>query len=438
MKFISGLKKFAIALVVIVIVVFSLSGGYSTHNIDKLSYVVALGIDVGTNNNLKLSIQLSKPGGSSSGGSPGGSSSQSSKNVVNSVECSSIESGINLFNSYISKNINLSHCKVIVISEEIAAKGISEYVYTLTNNVEVSPHANVVISKCSAKDFLDSSEPVLEDLSSRYYEIAASSSKYTGYTQDVSLIKFFSNYVDTFKEPVAILGSVNTYSNTPTSGDTGENNSSNSSSSNRNIIVEDTAAKDSSYKAGETPISAKQGLENMGLAVFKGDKLAGELTGLETICHLMISNDLKSCNIRIPNPIGDSDFLDVNLKLSKNTKNNVEFVNGTPYISTNINVKIKILSATENSTKKEYRYYEKDNSKLIEDTCNEYLKKIISDYLYKTSKDYNTDIDGFGTHAVKYFTTLQEWNDYNWLENYKDSIFNISVNSTLKSGYSFI
>lgn len=424
MIFLSHIKKLAIVFVVIAIIVFSLSGGYSTHNIDNLSYVVGLGIDVGTNNNLELSLQLSKPGGSSSSGgeSGGGSSSQSSSNVVNSIECASIESGINLFNSYISKNINLSHCKVIVISEELAAKGISEYIYTLINKVEVSPHANIVISKCPAKDFLDSSDPVLEDLSSRYYEIASSSSKYTGFTQDVTLIKFFSNYVDSFREPVAILGSVNTGTSTSMGNNT----------------PDDSADRDTSYKAGETPISSKQGLENMGLAVFKGDQLIGELNGLETICHLIMTNDLKSCNIRIPNPIGDSDFLDVNLKLSKNTKNNVEFINGTPYIASNINVEIKILSATETSTEKEYSYFEAENVRLIENACNEYLEETIRTYLYKVSKEYNTDIDGFGTYAVKYFSTLQEWNDYDWLGNYKNSTFNLKVNTTLKSGYSFI
>ena len=58
--------------------------------------------------------------------------------------------------------------------------------------------------------------------------------------------------------------------------------------------------------------------------------------------------------------------------------------------------------------------------------------------LYKTAKEYHSDIDGFGKHAVKYFLTMQEWNDYNWLDNYKNSTFNVTVDSTLKSGYTFL
>ena len=34
-----------------------------------------------------------------------------------------------------------------------------------------------------------------------------------------------------------------------------------------------------SYKAGETPIESNASVENIGTAVFKGDKMVGELTG---------------------------------------------------------------------------------------------------------------------------------------------------------------
>ena len=64
------------------------------------------------------------PNGGEGGSS---SSSQSSSSLVNTIECSSISTGIALFNSYLGKEVNLSHCKVLVISEELATKGISEY-----------------------------------------------------------------------------------------------------------------------------------------------------------------------------------------------------------------------------------------------------------------------------------------------------------------------
>lgn len=388
----SHLKKVLIMFLAIFIVIFSLSAPYSTGNIDKLAYVIALGLDVGDNNDLKLSVQLSKPDNSS-----GGSSGNSYEEITNAVNCSSIDEGISLLNSYISRRINLSHCKVLVISEELASKGISDYIYTLFNNTGMSAHASMIVSKIPAYEFLDISKPELESLLSGYYESSLVSNEYTAYIQNVSLIKFFSDSVDSFTQPVAVLGSMS-----------------------------------------NLPIQSSNNTEKMGLAVFKYDKLVGELTGLETICHMIVSNELKSCTISIPNPLGDSETINLIIKLNNNCKNGVDIVNGTPHISSKIKINAKITSTTKESTDDSTNYYKKENTELIESACNEYLEKNIINYLYKTSKNYQSDIDGFGKYAVKYFYTLQDWEEYNWLENYHNSIFNVEVETTLKSGYSFL
>ena len=58
--------------------------------------------------------------------------------------------------------------------------------------------------------------------------------------------------------------------------------------------------------------------------------------------------------------------------------------------------------------------------------------------LYKTAKEYNCDIDGFGKYAVKYFPTIKDWQDYNWLDNFQNSTFNVNVETTIKSGNTFL
>lgn len=132
-------------------------------------------------------------------------SSQSQNSTVTTVDCASIDSGIALINSYISKKINLSHCKVIIISEELAYEGISEYIYTLVNNIQIRPDCNVVISRCNAEDYLNNSTPTLESVSARYYEFTLNSSEYTGYTEDIKLYDFYSDLLSTTCEAHAIL-----------------------------------------------------------------------------------------------------------------------------------------------------------------------------------------------------------------------------------------
>lgn len=405
------LGRIFIFLIIILIIFFTLSNSYATKNIDKLAYVVALGLDVGNNNDLKLSIQLAKPSTSSSS-----SSSQSSSVVINSVECSSIEAGINLFNSYISRSINLSHCKVIVISEQLASKDISEYLYDLSNNVEVSSHANIIVTKCEANTFLKMTNPILENFPARYYDIVNTSSKITGYTKSNSLTDFFSEYIDSCQEPTAVLSNIN---------------NDNTHSDNTSFSFTN---KDSSYIAGQVPIVSTNNIENMGIAVFKGGKLVGELNGIESVCHLIVNGQLKYCNIQIKNPKEDKSDIDLRVQLNGKPNCKLYFINGNPIINIKVNLNTEITSASSGSS----GYSSRSQTQKLESQINSYFEEIITNYLYKVSKEYNSDIDGLGKYAIKYFPTKDEWNNYNWLDSFQNSFFNITVNSKIKSSTNFI
>ena len=86
----------------------------------------------------------------------------------------------------------------------------------------------------------------------------------------------------------------------------------------------------------------------MGLAVFKDDKFVGELNGLESICHLIISNKLKNAQIRIPSPIENLDYIDLYIETEKQAKSSVYITNSTPYIKSKINVNAKMQSMNRN------------------------------------------------------------------------------------------
>lgn len=408
-----AIKIFVIITIIIILIGSGISGSFSSESIDKLAYVVALALDVGSNNNLKVTIQLANPNNSSSEASS--SSSQSTASTLASVECSSIESGINLLNSYISRAIDLSHCKAIIISEELAVTDLSLYIYELCDNVQVSPHANVTITKCTASNYLKMSSPVLETFSARYYQIAPNSSKYTGYTTSVPLIDFLNSLLDTCSQPVATLGNVNI-------------SSSHSYDASSNQIN-----KDSSYVAGETPITADNHVETMGVAVFRWGKLVGELDGLENICHMIISGKLNSCNVQIEDPEGNSENINVSIQLKNNPKRTVKLVNETPFIKIDVNLSVRMLAITPGKD-----YLKSETTEKLEEKINIYFKELISSYLYKTSKEFNSDIDGFGKQAIKYFLTKQEWDNYDWLNKYKDSFFEVNVSSKIRSGYSFL
>ena len=112
-----------------------------------------MAVDTSTTNNLKVTFQFTKP----SAVSENGSLSDSDSSFVNSVDASSISSAINLMNAYVGKELSLSHCKLIVFSEEFAKNGISDEIFTLMNDNQVRPSTNIVVSKCTAKSYIENS-----------------------------------------------------------------------------------------------------------------------------------------------------------------------------------------------------------------------------------------------------------------------------------------
>lgn len=107
-----------VTLILLVIFANGFSAAYTSRKLDNLAYVLALGIDIGEKSKMKVSAQFTK----SASVSPGsGTSAEDLENIVLvSGEADSIFSAINLLNSYIGKEINLSHCSLIIFSEEFA------------------------------------------------------------------------------------------------------------------------------------------------------------------------------------------------------------------------------------------------------------------------------------------------------------------------------
>lgn len=406
-KFRNFLLRFLI-FCIISILIFSLSGCYSVQSIDDLAYVVALGIDLGKNNNLELTVQLTFPNSADSSSSSG----EAAPTIINSVECSSINSGISLLNSYVSKEINLSHCKVLIFSEAIASRGIGSEIYTLSNQVEIRPDCNVIISKSSAKQYITNSKPELENLVVKYYELTPYSNEYTGHITNATMSNFFNALSANYGDPVAILGNGIKLSITPS-----------------NVTV--NPEQEFNIVAGENPlVEYERKSENLGLAVFKQAKLVGELTAFENLLHLILTNQFESSVISIDNPYKENSAIDIALYFHKNTKINAKLVNGSPYVKSTIYLNARLLSVDKISESLTPEKIEE-----LELLINSYLENAFLDYQYKTAKVFESDIDNVGKNLIKNFKNDNEWNNYNWPSNYKNTFFDVDVKINIKSSF---
>lgn len=395
------IKLFIIVLILVLLVAFSSS--YRALNIDNLAFAVALGIDTSETKGLKVTFQFVNPPSTSEG------SNQEANIFEDTVEATSIPNAINIMNSYLARKIDLSHCRSIVFSEDVAKNGISDHVYTLMNDVQVRPTSNIITTTCTAYEYLKNSIPSLETSITRYYDIFPSSGKYTGYVSDATIGNFYNSLLCNTCEPHTILGGVSSTSST------------NSQS---------TVSTDSNIKSGSSPISGMRSAESIGIVAFKHDKLVGELDAIETICFHILKNNINSFIITVPSPKDNTLKIDLLVTPKGTCKTKVNIVNGSPYVKINGSFNAKIYSMDEKDN-----YLEPGILTTLSNTCNTYLENILLNYLYKTSVEFKSDISGIGKYALSNFYTTDEFKDYNWVDNYMNSTFKVTIDTTIDSGF---
>ena len=440
-------KKFIIILILFVVFITFIAGfsnSYISRRIEHLAYVLVLGIDKGEKTRLKISTQFINVSSSSSG-----ASSDSSQIVLTSCEANSIFSGLNLLNSYIGKEINLAHCSVVVFSEEIAKEGISSEIYSLINNEEIRSSANIVVTNCKAYDYINNSKPNLENLTSKYFDTFDITSKLTGYFSNITLGDFFNNLSESNSDPIAVLGGLNSTARSEedksSSNSSGESSSSSNSgnsdningeTSNSNLSSQDVEEQEkqeietnqNNLVAGKSSIVGGRGTENLGLAIFSGDKYIGELTVWESICHSLITNSIDTCIISIDDPLFENEQLEIQLSPNKKSKIISNIENDIININVELNLTANIISLNSN-----INYEDTDTINKISAATQNRLNDELNKYFDKTARKYNIDIDKYYLSILKYFPYQKNFDDFNYKEKLKHANFNCNTHVNIIS-----
>lgn len=392
-----------------IIFLYAFSASYRSENIDQLDYAVAISVDnLPDSDNLEVSFEFTDSGTYSVN-----SSSEDSEPIINTVVAPSVSSAINIINAYVGKQLNLSHCKVIVFSQEFAKKGILSEVSYLMNSTQIRPTTNIIIANNNAKEYLENSISSLEQVLTKYYEIFPSSSEYTGYTSNILLGEFYESLINKDSGSVTMQGKISNISN--------QNNETSNNTSTNNT-TEDLIIPDESIVEGD------RGTENIGLCVFKDDKYVGDLSALETLCYSLLEDEVDNFLVSIDNPFYENQKIDISVDSLSSSSIDVDTSGENPIINIKINLRAKTLTGQD-----KLDYSDTKTLKQLNSSLKDYLSSQITNYLYKTSREYKSDINQFYRVARRKFTTITDFENYNWEQKYENAEFNVEINSDIIS-----
>ena len=445
--------KWFIIIITIIIFLYAFSSSYYSQNIDHLDYVIALGIDkIPDSDNLSVTFEFANLGSFSEN-----ASSEQTEPIINTIIAPTIPNAMTIMNAYIGKQLNLSHCKVIAFSKEFAETGILDEISFLTHDIQIRPTTNVVVTDCNTVDYLKHSTSSLEQVLTKYYDIFPTSSEYTGYTSNIPLGKFYENLLNKDSGAVTILGSLvenaNKIEGDTSSSQNSENtkssskNSSSSESSNteansekenqtteienKNTITKNVQNNKQDYQSFD-PKSAisegDRGAENMGLAVFKNDKYVGNLSTIETLCYSLLKDEVDNFVLTITSPFDESKKIDIKVGDLSQLKTDIDISNNIPKINIKFNLTAEVINVLDNKNLS----YDKTLEKLYF-SLKDYLTEEFKSYLYKTSREYKSDINEFYRIAKRQFLTNSDFSNYEWSTKYENAEFNVEFNQDIIS-----
>lgn len=159
----------------IIILLFStlaLTSCNQSKEIDNMVYVLAIGVDRIDEDINSYTFQFAVPLNIGEG-IKSGSGKENSDNPLYCIsqEANSVYSAIDKVNEIISKEITLSHLKLILFSADRAKNGLSPFKENLLKDKNILPSVYTAVSLVSAKDCLNNISSPLELNPAKYYDL---------------------------------------------------------------------------------------------------------------------------------------------------------------------------------------------------------------------------------------------------------------------------
>ena len=388
--------------------------------IDDQVYTLVIGADKGSENRVRLTVQYPtyKNGGgggmekSSGGGGGKDESGEVDGTIVETVEAPSILEAVNLLNTSVPRSISFIHAKMFVFSEDFARDGIGSYLEPLARFRETRRIMQVVVCRGKAEDFIKENKVLIGSSIAKTMELMSTQALETGCFPFTSFHNFYTSVLSPYGQAYAAYAGLNDFKNMK----------------NEEEGKEAAALKtENGFLPGEIPRQGGTKGEFVGTAVFNGDRMVGSLDSYETRYFMMVIGRYQRGIITISDENEPGSAIPLDVRLGRKSEIKGHFEDGKPVIDVHLSIESD-LGAVQSRIQ-----YEKLNK--IGD-LNNYIARIIKrgveNTIEKTKKELESDIFDFGRYFAGYFTTIQEFEEYDWLSHYREAQVNVSVEADVR------
>lgn len=398
----------AVRVVALLLVILVLQGCWGNRETDEIAYVLVMGFDKGPGQNVIVTFQIANPKAIAGviGGGGGGGGADSKPLITDSTVAILPIGAFKLLNVERSREISLLHTTAFIFSEEVARQGLAPLLNPLERYRETRGTAFVFVCRGKAREFIKKNQPILEINPSKQYELLDRTSMLHGLTPVTQFSEFYSRTKSMAVNPVAPLAAVGR----------------------KSTDLKEPPPKNrlGHYLAGEMPSDGEH-IQFLGAAVFRGDRMVGELTGDETRYLNMITGKMKESFIIIEDPLRKGHSVGVTLRQARSPGVKVNIEGDRPEIRIDIYQEPEIVGISSGVN------YESTKLKPV---LEEALEKIISERCRRLAslaqEEFRSDIFGLGRYARMKFLTLGQWREFSWEDVFPAAAVDIQVHVKIR------
>lgn len=319
------------------------------------------------------------------------------RNVV--VTASDFYVAKNMLNNFLSKNIDMSHLKMIVFSPKVERDGYISHSQLFLHEREVRPHTCLAVAECSAEELLRSVNPELELNTAKYYELMALRSNNV-YAPVKLLRDFADDSSENGRDTVLPIARI----------------------SNKTDVREKENGKrteDSAWITADGVRVSSSRSDMRGMAVFRNSEPVGETDGDGALVYNILTGGIKKCNVSLRNEYSPENTISFAVSVPKAAHIEAEENNGKYIVTMKTRLGIKYINER---LPKGYRSY----GELYDYACSEFEKKF-SEFLYSSSRDFGADIFGIGKKLRRKYADTERLEGSGTKNIYSTAEFNVIV-----------
>lgn len=378
------MKKKLFLLTSWIIIVLTLTSCTERRELDDLGFVVAMGLDI-EDEKITMTLEIINP---TSSKLTSGMPAQRSSIFIQGTGKTVFEAARNVTLNF-DRRAYLSHNSVIVLSEELAKRGIGDVVDFLSRDNEQRETAYLIVAKNAKAYEVMGINAGLSNSFSGYLTNLIENFERNEKTRSITIFEFFKYYYDLSTGPIL-------------------------------AVVEKVEKKEISKETNkQVPQESKEdsmdkyALDLSGGAAFARDKMLGYFSGDEMIGFNFIVDEYEKGLIVFETPkklseeisnIGRVSKYTVVEALKSETKKEVEIIDGKIHLTLKVNIKGALEEATSGVDIGNIEVIE-----LIEKTCSEKVKELIENTMDKAQKEFQ--YDSFSIGALVHRKYPDEWKE---------------------------